>query len=222
MKKLISPFAQIKIAVDLFSKKENFISLVKIYLPVIFFPILSIAFVYLPFFANNTRTAWFLWLTGVVRILDLFVGLFVMIAAILAIAKVVDGKKVEVSKIFKTAWKNYWKLLLFSLVVGLVCLLGFALLIIPGIILVVWFTFSRFIIIEKGMGIKESLLKSRAMVKGRFWKVLWRVIVFGVFCLLVEIVLSVIPYGIGSVIWTLFGALTILPTYLLYRELNER
>jgi hypothetical protein len=98
--------------------------------------------------------------------------------------------------------------------------MGFALLVIPGIIFLVWFTFSRFIMIEKGLNIKESLLKSKAMVKGRFWKILWRVLVFGLFCLLVEIVLSVIPYGIGSIVWTLFGALTILPTYLLYRELS--
>lgn len=220
MEKLISPFQQIKKAVDLFSKKENFIFLVKIYLPVIFFPILSIAFVYLPFFANNSGAVWFLWLTGAVRVLDLVVGIFVTIAAIMAIAKVIDGKKIEVGKVFKNAWKNYWKFLLFSIVTGLICLLGFALLVIPGIILMVWFTFSRFIIIEKGLSIRESLLKSKAMVKGRFWKILWRVIVFGVFCLLVEIILSVIPFGIGSVIWTLFGALTILPTYLLYRELS--
>lgn len=220
MKKLISPFQQIKIALDLFSKKENFIFLVKIYLPVIFFPILSIAFVYLPFFANNSTSVWFLWLTGIVRVLDLIVGVFVTIAAIMAVAKVVDGKKIGVGKVFKDAWKKYWKFLLFSIVTGLICLLGFALLVIPGIILMVWFTFSRFIIIENGLSIRESLLKSRAMVKGRFWKILWRVIVFGLFCLLVEIVLSVIPFGIGSVAWTLFGALTILPTYLLYRELS--
>ena len=220
MKKLISPFAQIKIAVDLFSKKENFIFLVKIYLPLIFFPILSIAFAYLPFFANNSTAVWFLWLAGVVRALDLVVGLFVTIAAIMAIAKVVDGKKIEVNKVFKNAWKIYWKFLLFSVVAGLIFLLGFALLIIPGIILLVWFTFSRFILIEKGMSIKESLLKSKAMVRGLFWKVLWRVIVFGLFSLFIEIILSAIPFGIGSVISTLIGALIILPTYLLYRELS--
>jgi len=63
-------------------------------------------------------------------------------------------------------------------------------------------------------------MKSKEMAKGNYWKILGRLVIFGLFMIIVEFVLGVIPFGIGSVAVSLCGALFILPTYLLYKEIS--
>ena len=220
MKKLSSPFQQIKKSIDIFSKNENIIFLSKIYLPLVIFPISSIAFAYLPFFTKNSNSAWFLCLTIVIRIIYSIVSVFVTAATIISLAKVIEGKTLPVKVVFKNAWKKYWMFLLLNVVLSVSYIIGFVLLIVPGFLLIVLLIFSRFIMIEKGIGIKESLMKSKAMAKGYYWKILWRIIVFGIFTLLAEVILSAVPFGIGSVIYTLCGGLFVLPLYLLYKEFD--
>jgi len=74
--------------------------------------------------------------------------------------------------------------------------------------------------VEKNTGVKLSLLKSRQLVKGVYWEVLGRLIVFGMFTVIIQIILSMVPYGVGSVVNSLSGGLYMLPLYLLYRELS--
>jgi hypothetical protein len=132
----------------------------------------------------------------------------------------VEGIELSVRATFGSARKVYWAFLLLSIVLVLIYLLGFILLIVPGVLFVVWFAFSRFITIEKGLKFKESLSKSKEMVKGIFWKILGRLIVFGAFMILIEAILSVIPYGVGAIVTSLCGGLFMLPVYLLYKEIS--
>jgi len=221
MKKLTSPIKLIEQSIVIFKKKENLLSLLRIYLPLAIFPVLSIIFSYLPFFAKNTNSAWFISLMTGVRIIYSLVSVFIAISGIMAISVIVKNEKFAIKNIYKKAWKGYWKFLLLNIVLGLLYLIGFVFLIIPGVLAVVWLTFSRFVMVEKQTGLKEALLKSKLIVKGYFWKVLGRLIIFGFFSIFIEIFLEIIPFGIGTVIWTLCGALFILPQYLLYRELSE-
>jgi hypothetical protein len=87
-------------------------------------------------------------------------------------------------------------------------------------IFIVWLSFSRFVFIDKELGVVASLRMSRELVRGRFWAVLWRISVLGIFVGLISGVVSSIPYGAGSVIAALAGALFILPFFLLYKELE--
>jgi hypothetical protein len=221
MKKLTSPIKLIEESITLFKKKENFLALLRIYLPLAIFPVLSIAFSYLPIFTKNTNSVWFISLMTAVRVIYSLASVFVAISGIIAVSEIVGNGKPFFKKIYKKAWKGYWKFLLLNIVLGLLYLIGFVFLIIPGVLAVVWLTFSRFIMIEKQAGLRESLVHSRMLVKGYFWKILGRLIVFGIFSVLIEIFLEIIPFGIGTIIWTLCGALFILPQYLLYRELSE-
>jgi hypothetical protein len=143
-----------------------------------------------------------------------------MAAGTVAIVKVTEGKIVPVKNIFKDACKIYWPFLLLNVVLGILYLLGFVLLVVPGVLLVVSLTFSRFVMIENGTGVKESILKSKAFTKGYFWKILYRLLVFGIAMLLSEAVLSLIPYGVGSIVTTLLSGLFLLPIYFLYKELS--
>jgi len=220
MKKLSSPFDLIKRAVNLFSKKENLVFLIKVYLPLAFFSLLSLAQSYLPSSVVNPKSVWLVTIMAFIQILYLFTSVFVAASGIVALGRVVEAKELSIKGTFKSAWKIYWKFLLLSIVLAIAYGLGFILLIVPGLLFIVWFAFSRFIMIEKGLGIKGALTKSKGMVKGIYWKVLGRLIIFGLFVVLVEVILSVIPYGIGAVVTSLCGALFMLPMYLLYKEIS--
>jgi len=80
--------------------------------------------------------------------------------------------------------------------------------------------FSRFVFIDENLGIKASLTESMNLVKGKYWAILGRLLVFGVISWIIRIILSQIPYGIGLVVMILCGGLFILPTYLLYKEIS--
>ncbi len=220
MQKLTQPFKLVEESINIFKKKENFLSLVKIYLPLAFFPITSIIFAYIPFFKQNTESAWFIALLSVVRVLYLFVSVFVTASVIIAIPEILNGKSILTKDIYKRTKKVFWMFLLLNIVLTILYVLGFALLVIPGILLIVWLAFVRFIAIEEGLGIKKSILKSKMLTKGIYWKILWRLIIFGVFGILVETILGAIPFGIGSIIWALIGGLFIIPPYLLYKEIS--
>jgi hypothetical protein len=220
MQKLSSPFALIKKSVDIFSKKENFLFLIKIYIPVAIFSVLSVAQSYLPDSFKNSNVALLTVVAAILQLLYLLTSVLVAAAGIIAIGKIVDGSKSSVKEIFTTAKKSYWMFLLLSIVLTIAYGLGFILLIVPGLLFVVWFAFSKFIMIEKGTNIKTSLMKSKELAKGNYWKILGRLAVFGLFMIIVEMALSIIPFGIGTVLASLCGALFILPTYLLYKEIS--
>jgi hypothetical protein len=220
MRKLSSPFDLIKKAVDIFVKKENLIFLIKIYTPIAFFSLISVAQSFLPETVRNSTSIGLVIGVGLLQILSFLTGVLVTASGIIALRKVVDGDELSFKKTYKSAWKNYWIFLLLSITLALIYLLGFVLLLIPGLLFVVWFAFSKFIMIEKSVGIKESLLRSKGLAKGNYWKILGRLMAFGGFMILAEIILSVIPYGAGSIVASLCGALFMLPTYLLYKELD--
>lgn len=221
MKTISSPFDLIKKAVNIFSKKENLVFLIQIYLPMAFFSLLSVAQSFLPASIKNQASAWLVLGVGLMQILYFLTSVLVTISGVIALGKIVNGKEeLSIRKTYKSAWKNYPQLVYLMLILAVIYILGFALLIIPGILFVVWFAFSRFIAIEKGVKVKGALLKSKAMVKGIYWKVLGRLIVFCAFTVLVQMVFSVIPYGLGLTVSSLCGGLYMLPLYLLYKELD--
>ena len=220
MKKLSSPFDLIKKALSLFSKKENLLYLIQIYLPLIPFSIISVVQHYAPNSIINLNSFWVTPVAAVLQILYLLTYVFVAASGIVAVGKVVEGGTLSVKSAFGSGWKKYWVFLLFSVIFFLIEVLGFVLLIIPGVLFLVWFAFSRFIIIKSDLGIKEALVASRQLAKGRFWKLLGRLIVFGAFTAVLEIILSIIPFGIGSILTALAGGLFILPIYLLFKEVS--
>jgi hypothetical protein len=220
MEKLSSPIELIKKAINIFTEKENLLFLIKIYIPAAVFSAIYLTLSFLPAPFRESNQIWLDVIMGFLQILTLLTGVFVTVAGIVALDKIIGKGGFSVLKTYKIAWKKYWTLLLLSIILVLIYFVGFILLIVPGIIFVVWFAFSRFVGVEKNLGVKDSLLRSREMVKGIYWKVLGRLIVFGAFTLVIQIVLTVIPYGAGSIVSSFCGGLYMLPVYLLYKELD--
>ena len=220
MKNLSSPFDLIKKAINIFAKKEKALFLAQIYIPVAIFSIISVGQSFLPTSITNSNSLVIAIIMAALQILYLLTGVFVAIAGIIGLGKAVDDGELSVKKTFASAWKNYWVFLLLSIVLTLIYVFGFVLLLVPGLLFMVWFAFSKFIMVEKGLGLKESLLRSKTLVKGSYWKILGRLIIFGVFVMIVQVILSIIPYGLGSIVSDLLGAFYMLPLYLLYKEFS--
>ncbi len=216
----------IKKSFNIFFKKENFIYFLKIYLPAFIFSLLS-AGRQGNGVANELEQSNFQYfldrpfliaLLILILIAVIILGIWFAAASLEAVIRVVNSGKLLFKDTYKKAWKYAFKLLLASLLVGLIVFGGMILLVIPGIIFAVWFTFFRFGIAEKELDIGASLKQSKALVTGRFWKVFGRLIVFTLFGMLGQILFSFVPI-LGPAAVTLFGALFLLPYYLLYREL---
>jgi len=220
MTKLSSPIELIKKSINIFSKKENFIFFAKIYVLLLPFDIFNL-FQGLMLDQNaQPKNVWFTLIIVVVNILNFLVYVLVSVAGIIAVQKVIEGGKLNFKNTLVSAWKKYKLFFLLTILVGLITGLGFILLIVPGVLFLVWFSFSHFIIVEDKIGIKGALSKSKELVKDRFWKVFGILALFGILSWILGQAVEFIPYGIGSAVDTLLGGLYILPFYLLYKELS--
>ncbi len=213
MKKLSSPIELIKDSFSIFFEKKNVLYLILIYLPLIPF---QLVFYFQEFIKYTPPTV----VVVLVNLVYLVIYLLALLAGVSAVKKVATKEQLDFKKTYIFAWKNLGKFFLLVALVFLANLGGFILLIIPGIIFSTWFSFSNFIFVDKGLGVKASMGKSRELVKGRFWAVLGRLLVFGLFSGLAGFIVSVIPFGIGQTLVTLAGALFMLPSFLLYKELS--
>jgi hypothetical protein len=213
MKKLSSPIKLIKDSFAIFFEKKNLIYFASIYLILVPFQIILS-------FQGNEKLAPFIGIFIPIFLVYLVVSVLVMAAGIFAIKKVVAKETLDVKKTFAFAWKNLWKFSILAILIFLATFGGFLLLIIPGIIFGIWFSFANFVFVDKGLEVKASMGKSRELVKGRFWAVFGRLFIFGLFSGIVGAIVSAVPLGIGMVLTTLAGALFMLPSYLLYKELN--
>ena len=220
MKKLTSPFTLIKKSLEIFTKKENFLFLIKIYLPVAVLSLISLAFINIPFLSKTLDASLGNAVNIVVGIIFLVFSVFMSIAGIMAVIRIIDGKNLRVEGVYKEAFSKFGIFFLLTITIYLINLLGLVLLIVPFVLVIVWFAFSKFVMVDKGVGIKVSLLESRSMVKGIFWQVLGRLLAFGLFWFFSQMVLSILPFGIGTVIYGLCGGLFVIPSFLLYREIN--
>ena len=216
----------IKGAVEIFLKKKNFIYFLKI--QAFLLPLAFISFVWsliLTFKAENLAQSLstnpvFMFSSVLLNLLNAVIYLFVTVASIEAIRRVSENSSLSVQEAFLVAKAKAWKFLLIGILKGAILLIGFLLLIIPGIIFSVWFAFSGMEIVLNKTGVKESLSKSKALVIGRFWPVLGKLFVIGIFVTVLQIIFTILPYGIGNLMSPVFGILFLLPIYLLFKELE--
>lgn len=132
-------------------------------------------------------------------------------AFILAIVDNRLGIKGALAEGWERKWSFVW---LFSLS-GFIIAGGFMLLFIPGLIFMVWFAFSQFIVASEDDRGMYALLKSKEYVRERWVEVFVRL--FAVW--LVSVLLGLIPF-IGPILSLLFAPLMLVYLYLIYQELR--
>jgi hypothetical protein len=116
---------------------------------------------------------------------------------------------------------------------GLVTILGFIALIVPGIIFAVWFSFGYFVLVFEDKRGVDALKTSKSYVKGKWWAVLGRFLFIGFILLLVsiftEIATAVLETGLENVARSIIGfilnaiitPISIAYIYLLYKDASS-
>lgn len=213
-----SPVEYIKESWKIYTKKENFIFFSKI---IAVFAVISLILGFISgYFSisdpNNIDYSNIPMLIGfvILSLLLIILGYWSQTTQYLMILRMGDSEK----EVLKLGFKKIIKFFVASFFVGLIVLLGILLLIIPGIMFGVWYSFCIWLVLDKQMRVFEALKTSKAMVKGRFWKIFGRSAVFGLFGFVVSIIISMVPYA-GGLLVSFVAPLLILPHYLLYKDL---
>lgn len=124
--------------------------------------------------------------------------------------KFCDGQKPEFKDLF-LAYPLFFKYLFASILFGLIVSAGIILLILPGIIWAIQFSFFRYFIVDKELGAIESLKRSSAITKGSKWDLF-------IFTLLVGII-NIFGAFVSFVGLFLTVPLTLVATAYIYRKL---
>lgn len=229
MNTITGPIDLIKRSFQVFFEKRNLIYFLKIYSPSFVTSLLAFPLGFWLASKGYPLEKYYQWITTanlsiVIPVLiwfifTFFVGLWTQVSGYEAVKRVIDGGVLEFKDTFRISWKYLGKFFLTGFVVSLITFVGIILVIIPGIIFSVWFAFSLWMIVKKGTGIKDSLKLSKSLVAGKFWGVWGRLIVLGLFGIIVQSALSFT--GAGGLILAIFGGLFLLPYYLLYCDLTE-
>lgn len=217
--KLKKPLEYLKESFEIYTKKENFIFFAKVMAVLtIIFSIFNYSLAY--FYPDNSwstidpKSLNFLGLLSL-SLASLLVGIWVSATRYVL---VMSKPNQDVKKIFLLGYERMGKYLLVSLAAGLLTIIGIILLIIPGIVVSVWLSFVSFLVIDKNLGVKEALKTSKKMVKGNFWALLGRFIVFGLVIGLIQIIIGSVDQ-VGSIVLNFLSPLFTLPFLLVYRDL---
>ncbi len=188
----------------------------------------SVALIYLPYYLVLSL------LKGLpVGIAVLWVGMLGTLAQVLATvvvvrttAQVQKGELVGIGEALGAISVGVVGRVLGALVPALaLTALGFFLLVVPGLLFLVWFAFSGQVAVLEGKTLWEALRRSRELVRGRGWRVLYLLVLF----LAANFLLIAIPSKLfpqfaapaGQVLALLFLPFPIIVMTLLYLEARE-
>jgi hypothetical protein len=138
----------------------------------------------------------------------LFTGMVVQL-----VADVRDGHRdASVAQLLRSVTPVLGQLVLVGIVVGLGVLVGFILIIIPGLILMtIWSVSAPVVVLERPGGLK-ALGRSRELVRGNGWRVFGVVLVFFLLIIVVGMTLQffadALSTGAGIVVTVIVGVLT--------------
>ncbi|MBN2638303.1 MAG: hypothetical protein JXR65_04375 [Bacteroidales bacterium] len=85
--------------------------------------------------------------------------------------KAARNEDLDIKDMFAAFSPNYWNVLVASLLVSVIIVLGFVLLIIPGIYLACKLAFVPYLVMDKGMKFSDAFSASWDMTKGHGWTI---------------------------------------------------
>jgi hypothetical protein len=124
------------------------------------------------------------------------VGAYIWIITYSAmVLSIKNGTKMAES--LANGFKKSLSYIFISIMTALAVLGGFLLLIIPGIIFAMWFSFSTFALLFEDKKGTVAMKRSKDLVSGRFVAIFWRLFAFGLVIMLIQFPLNLIS---GSLI----------------------
>ncbi|MFH2136437.1 MAG: glycerophosphoryl diester phosphodiesterase membrane domain-containing protein [Patescibacteria group bacterium] len=178
--------------------KNNFALFAKI---VIWLLIPSVILSLLPYFISSPII--FLAANFFLSLASWVLSVLITIAVILAMDAIIKKEPVNLKKIYSLSYsKTFWGIVI-SILVTLAVGFGTLLLVIPGIIFSVWFSFSLYTFVLENKKGTEALSSSHQLTKGKFWPILWRWIapnlVYGILLLIVILIpIYILDFAFGQ------------------------
>lgn len=141
-----------------------------------------------------------------------------------AIKEADENRRIDFKKVWREIFSRAKSVIGVNILVTLAVTAGYILLIIPGLIFGIWFSFSIFFLLIKNKKGREALRESKRLVTGYFWPVALRIIILTLAVSVISLFLSFIPFigALASMAISLF----VLPFsniyfYFIYKELNN-
>jgi|GEM_PF-5812912 len=159
------------------------------------------------------------------EIISIVVGTFSYIALILAID---NPKNIgTVQRAFQASAPLFFRYLFVSVIVGFLLMLGIFALLLPGLLFMVWFMPSSFVVVLENRGVEDTLKQSREYTRGKWSPIFLRLVVLG---LILFTIISPFAFlfgvtgageiGIYIVAW-LLTPFSYVYLYLLYQEVKN-
>jgi hypothetical protein len=119
------------------------------------------------------------WLGAVASAVVSIIGIFWLQGALVeAIADERDGRAdLTIAETFAKARRHVWGLLGAGVLAAIGILIGFLLLIVPGFILLTWWSLIVPVIVLEGVAVMDSFSRSRSLVRGNAWSVFGVIII---------------------------------------------
>jgi hypothetical protein len=140
-----------------------------------------------------------LWAT-LIQLVEGLVGILATMAIAFVVEKSVAGEDIRYSQALKKSFSRWGSVIGTNILAGIALLVLTLLLIVPGIVWGVYYSFSVYVVALRDVGGKEALDYSKSLVKGRWWRVFGNNfglgILFSVFYFIVEIPFLVVPMPI--------------------------
>lgn len=147
-------------------------------------------------------------------------GLLMQATVVVAVSSVVAGKGLGIKKTIKVAWGKLGRFFVTNLASSLIILVGFIFLIIPGLIFMVWYQFSQYLIITREIRPIEAIRESKRLVSGYFWPVVGRLLGITLFFIIFQVALGFIRV-LGPLLIALMTPYYVLVPYLLFDSLRK-
>ena len=125
--------------------------------------------------------------------------------------------KAPVVQVVRWGWRNFLPFLWLTILYTCLMIGGFMLLIVPGLIMMIWFSFSFFVLVETDERGWAALFRSRSYVRGHWWGVLGRGFLAG----LPLVIVSIIPI-VGLVAFFFYLPFVLTFSYAMFKSLREQ
>lgn len=153
-----------------------------------------------------TTTGMSLVLYVLFNILFSFVAVWISIALVKVLVDTYEDKPVQtMSEVFTWSRRHFIPAIIVSILVGIIVFFGLLFLIIPGIILSIYYTFAFYEVITEDKRGMDALRSGKALVEGRWWAVLWRLAMpLLIFLIVIGIIqwALLLPFSFGNNIIT--------------------
>lgn len=156
-------------------------------------------------------------LAFVFLIIIIYVGVWSSVAEIVAIRD--HTENLAFKETFTRARPFISQFFFTNLLTGLAIMVGFVLLIVPGIIFALWFSQTAYIVICEKLYYTTALKKSKSYVNGRLWEVFTKYLLIGVVVYGSVILTSFIPL-LSNVLSFALAPLMLVYAYVLYQHLK--